>query len=173
MATTFSGKMTPIEVDIWLSERIDSINTQIGVGDYTGALQAISDLQDSISGFASEAYVDARTGRVLKFDKANIVASFSGSQSDAFELDQSKTYVYKLETSDSEDVNQVFSGLILPLGVDGDFSISHAYYDAMLASAPVFLIIKHEGGETESKLIRSGSGTYYLTSARLTIYEMR
>ena len=172
MATTFSGKMTPIEVDIWLSERIDSINTQIGSGDYTGALQAISDLQNSISGFATEAYVDARTGMLLRRDKANILTAFTnGSQSNSFELKTNKLHAYVLEVTD-ENTSNVFSGTFFTTGLDNeaDFSFSHAYYNST-NSTVVFYVVKHEGEETEA--YAQDPGAVAVLSAKLTIYEMR
>lgn len=54
MAITFDGTMTPFEVDVWLSEQITSIKTQLGTGDFTGALQAISTLQSDLTTLQGE-----------------------------------------------------------------------------------------------------------------------
>lgn len=171
--TSFNGNMTPIEVDIWLSERIDAIKTQIGDGDFTGALQAIQDLEDDVLALqttkADISYVDARTGTQSVLATTNILASFTAPQAITLTLTSGKLYGYQISYVDSEGSDTVFTGLITPSS--NAFVVGHAYFEIYDIVAPLFLRFSFNGTTISSEILNP-QGVNPANCA-ITIYEIK
>lgn len=160
-------KLTPIEVDILLSERID--NTEQRVTELESGSESLSDRVYAIE----EALPDlAHKGFNHVLDQ-NILSSFTSPQSVTlnFRITAGRLYTYQLSIQDSDENEIVFTGVIVGTNTS-NIRIYEAYYSAG-DSEVVFVGIQGTAGVGEAMTLVGSTTVGYITNAQLVIKELK